>query len=440
MNEITSISLRNFQSHKYTKIVPAPAGGLTVITGPSDSGKTAIIRAMKWLLYNRPQGYGFIRVGASMVKVEVEVNNGKVTRQRSAAVNRYEVASNRYEAYDTPTKENVALEGFGGDVPLEVQEITGVRQTMIGDMPLNLNLAEQLDGPFLGSGISDPVRARILGKLAGTEEVDHANKQLGTDLYRRNQDLRNAEEEIARAQEQLTQFEHLPRLQELVAELGQLNNKISAGMSKVITLQSRKTELAHYEQSSKTLRRLIARLTKAEEGHMLVKQTVEAWLTKEELKASRHYLSAMKKAKDRETMTVARLARVEGAGRLAYRADSGTDIVTLYRRYQNSLGKAEDARSAAEERRDKLAFKLGHAELDLNTVSELAPRLKSLKGLGRDLYDAATKAKDSREMATAVIRQVDQLTDEYGEILLTLGKCPTCGNEGIDPKKIKEVI
>ena len=58
MNAIKLIELQNFQSHVKTIIEPAGPGFLTVITGPSDSGKTAIIRALKWLLYNQPQGGG----------------------------------------------------------------------------------------------------------------------------------------------------------------------------------------------------------------------------------------------------------------------------------------------------------------------------------------------------------------------------------------------
>ena len=68
MNPIKSIELQNFQSHVKTIIEPAGPGFLTVITGPSDSGKTAIIRALKWLLYNQPQGAEFTRTGCSMVR------------------------------------------------------------------------------------------------------------------------------------------------------------------------------------------------------------------------------------------------------------------------------------------------------------------------------------------------------------------------------------
>ena len=44
------VRLENFQSHK-NSIIDFDRG-LNVIVGPSDSGKSAIIRAIKWALYN----------------------------------------------------------------------------------------------------------------------------------------------------------------------------------------------------------------------------------------------------------------------------------------------------------------------------------------------------------------------------------------------------
>ena len=49
MRYIKKIILQNFQSHKYS-IVELDEQ-LNVIVGPSDSGKSAIIRALKWVLY-----------------------------------------------------------------------------------------------------------------------------------------------------------------------------------------------------------------------------------------------------------------------------------------------------------------------------------------------------------------------------------------------------
>ena len=76
---ITKVHLENFQSHKNTSL--EFDRGLNVILGNSDSGKTAILRAIKWALYNEPQGDYFIMQGQNQVLVEIEFSNGAIIKR-----------------------------------------------------------------------------------------------------------------------------------------------------------------------------------------------------------------------------------------------------------------------------------------------------------------------------------------------------------------------
>ena len=208
MNPITKIQLENFQSHQKTAIEIAPNGQLTVIVGPSDTGKTVILRALRWVFYNQPQGSDFIRAGATYARVTVEFASGHiVVRHRSTgSINRYLVNGETYE-------------GFGGSVPLEIQDVTGVRPVTIGDMDLTLNLAEQLDGPFLGRSISAGARAKVLGKLAGTEEIDLAGKRLGTDLFRSNQEEKRLKASLVETRDKIAGYDYLPAMKQKIEKL-----------------------------------------------------------------------------------------------------------------------------------------------------------------------------------------------------------------------------
>ena len=226
MNAMKRLIVENFQAHAHTAIETAPCGKLTVITGSSDSGKTAILRALKWLLLNDPQGTDYIRVGASFARVTAEFESGHtVIRERTKATNRYKII--------TPgASEPQIFEGFGNGVPFEVSEITGIRPVQIGDLTLNLNFADQLQGPFLGSSISSGARAKVLGKLAGTEEIDHAGKTLGTDLYRRNQDEKRLMGELVRLDEDIVKYDYLPAMAERISELEQLAARVKAAQER----------------------------------------------------------------------------------------------------------------------------------------------------------------------------------------------------------------
>ncbi len=242
MNPIKKLIIENFQSHVKTIIEPASAGQLTVIVGPSDSGKTVIFRSKRWVSNNEPDGTGFIRAGANFSRVTEELESGHaVIRHRTAGgINRYIVVS--------PDGERQTFEGFGrAAVPLEVQEIIGVRPVTIGDTKFNLNLAEQLDSPFLGSSVSAPGRAKVLGKLAGTEEIDHAGKSLNTDLHRRNQDIKHLDDDLDNLERQIKVYEWLPAAKEKISVLEQLVDAVKRDQErreKLIKLKESRQQVA----------------------------------------------------------------------------------------------------------------------------------------------------------------------------------------------------
>jgi hypothetical protein len=228
-NPIQKIIIENFQSHQNTQIIPAGPGQLTVIVGQSRQGKTAIFRALRWLFYNAPDGTDFIRWECTFARVTVEYADGtQVIRYRTSG------SKNQYIIRKPSQKEQV-YEGFGrGAVPLEVQQITGVSPVEIGEgLTLSLNLAEQLDGPFLGNkAVSSTARAKVLGKLAGTEEVDLAGKQLGTDLFRWKREQEAHEKAIKETKEQLREYDYLPEFKANLDRLADIRGTVKAAMEK----------------------------------------------------------------------------------------------------------------------------------------------------------------------------------------------------------------
>jgi DNA repair exonuclease SbcCD ATPase subunit len=77
---IKEVEITNFQSHKQTKV--NLVNGTNALIGSSNSGKTAVIRAIQWCLLNIPNGNGFIRVGEDEATVKVTLSNGKIIERR----------------------------------------------------------------------------------------------------------------------------------------------------------------------------------------------------------------------------------------------------------------------------------------------------------------------------------------------------------------------
>ncbi|OZV12957.1 hypothetical protein CIW83_07040 [Tissierella sp. P1] len=122
MKYIEKVILENFQSHKSSIIEFDDQ--LNVIVGPSDSGKTAILRGIRWALYNEPSGDYFIREGTSECSVTVIFNDGtKIKRYRNKSKNIYFL----YDSNNNETK----FEGFGTSVPQEIIDETGIKKITI---------------------------------------------------------------------------------------------------------------------------------------------------------------------------------------------------------------------------------------------------------------------------------------------------------------------
>ncbi len=228
MKHLVELALVNFQSHAKSTFNFGP--GLNVIVGPSDSGKTAVIRGIRWATKNYPSGDAFRRLGTTGVAVTMDFSDGQqVVRQRE------KTGANRYLANEQ------MFEGFGTGVPLEVLEAHGMPDIVIGDFKTSLNIAFQLEPAFL-LGTSGPIAAKILGKLAGTEVVDAAMKDLNGDLYRSRQEKVRTERQLEDAKQELGNYAYLPELAVKIERLTALEKQISAAAalkSRLMGLQNR---------------------------------------------------------------------------------------------------------------------------------------------------------------------------------------------------------
>ena len=74
---LNKIALRNFQCHKSLVL---ELDKVTTLVGPSDSGKTAVLRALDWLCFNRGRTALLLRRGAPDVTVVAEVDGHQVVR------------------------------------------------------------------------------------------------------------------------------------------------------------------------------------------------------------------------------------------------------------------------------------------------------------------------------------------------------------------------
>lgn len=207
---IRKLTIENFQSHSHTELNLFP--GVNVILGETDSGKSAVVRALRWLWFNEPRGDGFVRRGARNCRVRAEFGDGAaVERAREGSRNLYRVV--------TPGGREEVYEGFGSAVPEEAARAAGAVRVEANGVTLTPSLANQMDPPFV-IGESPATAAAVVGLVSRAEAFDAALRDANADAARLKREARSLEEEVAAFGRQLEEFADLPAWEEALAGAG----------------------------------------------------------------------------------------------------------------------------------------------------------------------------------------------------------------------------
>lgn len=91
---IKRIELKNFMSHEHTVI--EPAAGLTVLIGPNNVGKSAIIAALQILCYNENSTY-VMRHGTKQCSVTVETDDGHIIKWQRKTSPSYVIDGQKFD-------------------------------------------------------------------------------------------------------------------------------------------------------------------------------------------------------------------------------------------------------------------------------------------------------------------------------------------------------
>lgn len=153
---VEQLRLKNFQCHEKVSVKLDPE--ITTIMGPSDSGKSALLRSLRWLALNRPRGDGFVRHGTKEAAVRIRVD-GKTVERRKGTANLYKAGKEIYRA-------------FASDVPEPVENLLGLRE---------VNFAGQHDPPFWFNLTAGEV-AKELNRIVDLELIDKVNGELASRL------------------------------------------------------------------------------------------------------------------------------------------------------------------------------------------------------------------------------------------------------------------
>lgn len=181
-NGMKKISIKNYQSIKNAEI---ELGGITVITGRTDSGKSAFFRAVKAVVSNE-SGDDFTTFGEK--KTVVEIDNVKWIQSNTE--NSYEIDGKRWDK-------------CGRTVPDDVRKELNMGEIEFGkDIKFYLNFSGQLDPSFIVQG-NPSDNAKVIGSISNIHTVYNGLREAEKDAKNIKHTMTESQEQLIVLQKQL---------------------------------------------------------------------------------------------------------------------------------------------------------------------------------------------------------------------------------------------
>ena len=461
MNFIEKIILVNFQSHVYSEL--NLSRGVNVIVGPSDSGKTAIMRALRWNMFNDPSGVEFVREGESEVSVTVRFQNHvEVERRRSRSKNQYILRR--------PDEEELVFEGFGKNVPAEIEEAISIKKIMLDDKKsLPLNFSDQLDGPFLLQE-TDAYKAQAIGRMVGVDLLDETmrdtlrdKKQISIRRELMEKDLEETEETLnafSDLDDQIVLREKIKNILSSVSELKEktetakafaealkeikkdrvLTNDLLSRYAVLDRLQDKLSDLQRNVDHYRNERLLFDLFMQNRQARKETKYQLSLYENVDILETNLTQLSAIKATYDRILPEFNRLRTIREAeknNRIVLEETKGVFAVDAMDLREKYAALCDYSRTLDASKELKLRMKKGKLFLsrfdqldrlaELNAkISEEMEKEQSLKALKND----QRRLKDEKDKLAVELKQLSegdrQAMNAYLECLSHAGTCPLC--------------
>jgi len=209
---IIKVEIENFQSHKNTVLEFAP--GTNVVIGESDAGKSAIFRAINWVITNRPLGDAFRSDWGGDTRVSIYTSEGDVIERIKTASRNVYVINGK------------ALTAFGSEVPEQVSEILRMDEA---------NIQSQMDVPFL-LAVSPGEAARLLNKAASIDDIDYTISNLRGEYQKISNNVKFNEGKLKDYEKQIKQYDNLPELEEKLEQVEEAEKELEKHEQKLAKL------------------------------------------------------------------------------------------------------------------------------------------------------------------------------------------------------------
>jgi DNA repair exonuclease SbcCD ATPase subunit len=197
---LKKIIIKNFQKIRKKVIHFDPH--VTLLIGPNDKGKSATLRAIRWVLTNRPTGKSLIRRGSKQAEVVLQVDKHTI-RRSIGATNTYHLDNERFKSFGTRT-------------PDAIGRLANVSA---------INFQRQHEANFWFS-LSPGQIAKELNKLVDLETIDRIQSTIAKRIRDKKAELNVCKQRLGEAKIAVWQLKWLDRFNVKMGKMGELDATI----------------------------------------------------------------------------------------------------------------------------------------------------------------------------------------------------------------------
>jgi uncharacterized protein YhaN len=209
---ITRIELKNFMSHAHTVI--EPAAGLTVIVGPNNCGKSALVAALQILRHNEKSTY-VMRHGTKECSVKVWTDDGHTIEWRRKTAPSYVIDGHLFDRLR------------GGGVPDELVNVLRLPYVEAGgETEFDVHFGAQKSPIFLLDQ-SPATAARFFSSSSDASRLLLMQKRHKDKLAQRQRDKVRLEAESRQVNAELAALEPAVELERRVKEAERLSDELA---------------------------------------------------------------------------------------------------------------------------------------------------------------------------------------------------------------------
>jgi DNA repair protein SbcC/Rad50 len=250
---IKKLVLKNFQSHKDS--VLKFDKGFNVILGDSHSGKTAIIRAIRLMLENRPSGAAFYsdfapESGRTFAKMLFyDGSKVELTKKVTRTDDEKKLVSTTYSVTDS-SGETIQFDKMGKAIP----------DLVLSTIDLSdINIQQQHDQVLLLSASGSKL-TQLINDVTGLGRVDEWQSSVASKIRSCQIEASNVRSELKQIKSDLKKYEGLEEVSVQIEEMLELENKLAGLRVSVDELSKAIDQYAHLILKVKSVKDAISDL------------------------------------------------------------------------------------------------------------------------------------------------------------------------------------